>query len=45
MIGNGLNAVSRDTHRYGFINERDLNRYLLWLNDICEDIKFNLDIN
>ncbi len=45
MIGNGLNAVTRDAHRYGFINERDLNRYLLWLNDVCEDIKFNLDIN
>ncbi len=45
MIGNGLNAVTRDAHRYGFINERDLNCYLLWLNDVCEDIKFNLDIN
>lgn len=45
MIGNGLNAVARDTNRYGFVNEHDLNRYLLWLNDVCEDIKFNLDID
>lgn len=45
MIGNGLNAVARDAHRYGFVNKQDLNRYLLWLNDVCEDIKFNLDID
>lgn len=45
MIGNGLNAVSRDAHRYGFVNEHDLNRYLLWLNDVCENIKSNLDID
>lgn len=45
MIVNGLNAVTRDAHRYGFINERDLNHYLSWLNDILEDIKFNLDID
>lgn len=41
MIGNGLNAVTRDAHRYGFINEHDLNRHLLWLNDVCEDIDIN----
>lgn len=45
MIGNGLNAVARDANRYGFVNKHDLNRYLLWLNDVCEDIKFNLDID
>lgn len=44
MIGNGLNAVARDTHRYGFINERDLNHYLSWLNDVIEEIKFDLNI-
>lgn len=45
MLGNGLNIVARDANRYGFVNEYDLNRYLLWLNDVCEDIKFNLDID
>lgn len=44
MIGNGLNAVTRDAHRYGFINERDLNHYLTWLNDVIDEIKFDLDI-
>ena len=45
MIGNGLNAVTRDVHRYGFINERDLNHYLSWLNDVINEIKFDLDIS
>ncbi len=44
MIGNGFNAIVRDAHRYEFINKRDLNHYLTWLNDISNDIKFNLDI-
>ena len=44
MIGNGLNAVARDTHRYGFVNERDLAHYLNWLEDVIDDIKFNLDL-
>lgn len=44
MIGNGLNAVARDTHRYGFINERNLTHYLNWLDDVTDDIKFNLDL-
>lgn len=44
MIGNGLNAVARDIHRYGFINERDLTHYLNWLDDVTDDIKFNLDL-
>ena len=44
MIGNGLNDIARDAHRYGYIKERDLNHYLTWLNDICDDIKFNLNI-
>ncbi len=45
MIGNGLNAVTRDAHRYGFINEQDLNHYLSWLNDVIDEIKFDLNIN
>ena len=45
MIGNGLNAVARDTHRYGFINECDLNHYSTWLNDVIDEIKFDLEIN
>ena len=45
MIGNGLNAISRGAHRYGFINERNLNHYLSWLNDVMDEIKFDLDIN
>ena len=44
MIGNGFNAVVRDAHRYEFINKRNLNHYLTWLNNISDDIKFNLDI-
>lgn len=44
MIGSGLNAVARDTHRYGFVNERDLAHYLNWLADVIDDIKFNLDL-
>ena len=44
MIGNGLNTIARDAHRYGYIKEHDLNHYLTWLNDICDDIKFNLNI-
>lgn len=44
MIGNGLNAVARDAHRYGFVNEHDLNHYLSWLNDVIDEIKFDLDI-
>lgn len=42
MIGNGLNAVARDTHRYGFVNQRDLTHYLNWLDDVIDDIKSNL---
>lgn len=45
MIGNGLNAVARDANRYGFVNERDLKRYLAWINEVIDDIKFNLDIS
>ena len=44
MIGNGVNAVAIDTHRYGFINERNLTHYLNWLDDVTDDIKFNLDL-
>ena len=44
MIGNGLNTIARDAHRYSYIKERDLNHYLTWLNDIYDDIKFNLNI-
>lgn len=44
IIENELNTIARYAHRYCYIKERDLNHYLTWLNDICDDIKFNLDI-
>lgn len=44
LIGNGLNAVARDSYRYGFVNERDLEYYINWLNNVIDDIRFNLEL-
>ena len=44
QIGNNLNKLAKDIHRYGYIDERKYRLNIEQLNYIMKDIKNNLDI-